>query len=465
MFFVFYLLSLSFSRLNKVSQPQFNQALSEKGCSFVLFSSLHCQSCKKILNVLEPVKTRFKDSINIFYLESEECQEIYKKFNIQFAPQLAIFRGTKLITFYCGEWNANPISDFLKSQIQAKVEHLNTTFDVFDFQNLNPASLIFSSPKMIDNAKDMLKKYGGAFHIGIVQDQKVADELELPPVLFSRPYGELSLSFDSINEEKMDQLVRSPFIHIANSEVVGITPTLFTFLALVDDHDPLHVTEAITRMKLAKDEFGDNISYQFCDFITCADTVRQLGLISYQNPCYVIHEKLMDRIRIEPFRKIPNKPEEVLDWLKFQVKGIEIPKSKEEIPIPRLYAGDFITKVLDPKLDVILLVAAPGMQLYEESATNFRILMQLFKNIKTVKFYEFNRYTEHVQGLEIQDSDKPILSIWPASPEPRGNTFGAYLSLPIIIENLLKLITTQIDDDQLTEMTETLKEILQNQTK
>jgi hypothetical protein len=69
--------------------------------------------------------------------------------------------------------------------------------------------------------------------------------------------------------------------------------------------------------------------------------------------------------------------------------------------------------------------------------------------VPTVKFYRLNIMTEIVPGLEIQSSDKPLLSIWPATKEPPGSTFGAYLSILLVLDNLLQLIATQVADAQL----------------
>ena len=268
------------------------------------------------------------------------------------------------------------------------------------------------------------------------------------------------MNISDLEDYDLLNLSHSPFKHIKNSEFLGTVNTQYSFLALVDEHDPVHVYDSIARMKLAHSYFGSNISYMYCDFFVCENVVRQLGLVSFLNPCNVVMKKEQNgRQSVEPFRKLVNKPEDVLNWLKFQILNIEMPQEKEEIRIPRLYADDFIPKALDPKIDAILLVAATGMNMYDESISNFRILMQVFKDIKTVKFYEFNRFTEHVQGLEIPQSDKPLLSIWPASKEPRGSSFGGYLSVQLTFENLLKLIQTPIPQEKIDEMAKHLNQL------
>ncbi|OHT11753.1 hypothetical protein TRFO_18737 [Tritrichomonas foetus] len=460
---IFLLLSLISCKANKATTRNFAQYLTKRPFSFVLFTSQKCQPCKRVQNLLDTMSTKYRDDINFIFVENEDSQQLFVKYKIDFIPQIDIFRGNNFIKFYDHEWNQNGMSAFIRSLLDEDISYLNNTFSIFDFQNQGPANLIISSPELANKADGLFMNYGGAFHIGVVDNQEIAKSLQLPPALFTRPYGEMSLPIDSFDDVDLLNLSKSPFEHLHNSETVGNSATEFTFMALIDERDPLHIADTIKRMQLAREFFGENLSFQFCDFFTCTNVVQQLGLISFMNPCYLIHQKAGTRVRLEPFRKMANSPEDVLNWLKFQVLGIEMPKEKEEIKIPRLYAHDFIPMALDPHHDVILLVAATGMQLYDESVNNFRILMTLFKHIKTVKFYEFNRFTEHVQGLELPQSDKPLLSIWPATSEPRGSSFGAYLSIPVILENLLKLITTEIDEYTLQDMTETLQEILKEQ--
>lgn len=131
----------------------------------------------------------------------------------------------------------------------------------------------------------------------------------------------------------------------------------------------------------------------------------------------------------------------------------------DEIQVPMLYAADFIPKVADPNNDVILFIAEKGMSKYELSIESFKMLIKVFHSIKTVKFYEFNMYKEYVPGLNIPWSDEPLISVWSALKEPKGNSFNGYLSPMVIFENLLKLIKSKISVEKKIEMTRYLSEL------
>ena len=166
--------------------------------------------------------------------------------------------------------------------------------------------------------------------------------------------------------------------------------------------------------------------------------------------------------KFEVFKNPLNIPKDVLDWLKFHIEGIELPKDKDSFEIPKLHASQFSQKVLDPKLDVILLVGTPQMQLYKESRKNFHMLIELFKDYKTIQFYEFNPSTEHIPGLDFPVSGAPQISVWPAKDQRSGSLFQAYISMDVIIQNLLRLIVTKISNEDMTSLNERLQN-LQNE--
>lgn len=462
---LFFLLSLISSKTSKATARDFPKFLAKSPISLTLFTSVNCQPCKRIQTFLDKLSTKYHDGINFLYVDMQESQPIFNKYNIQFIPQIALFRNSSLLKFYEGQWSYESIEKYVGNLLNESIEFLNDSFSVFNFINKEPSSLLLTK-KLSSQADSLYSQYGGAFHVGVVENDELSTQLNLPPALFSIPHNELSLPIDDLDDYDLLNLSHSPFTHLKNSEFLGTVPTQYTYLALVDEHDPSHVHDSIIRMKLAHSFFGSNISYIYCDFFVCENVVRQLGLVSFLNPCNVVMKRdKSGRQIVEPFRKLVNKPDDVLNWLKFQILNIQMPKEKEEVIIPRLYADDFIPKALDPKIDAILLVAATGMNMYDESISNFKILIQVFKDIPTVKFYEFNRFTEHVQGLEIPQSDKPLLSIWPASKEPRGSSFGGYLSLQLTFENLLKLIQTPIPQEKIEEMTKQLNKFAQERQK
>lgn len=457
---LFLFLSFIYSKTLRSTNTDFHKYLKMRPFTIALFTSTGCQPCRKIQSIMDSLSIQYRDAINFLFVDLNESPKVFQKYNIQYVPQVAVFRESTLIKFYRDAWNQFTFEKFITELVDANIQFINNSFSLFSFLNQEPANLLLTT-NLTDKGDAVFMKYGGAFNIGILEDDSLAKELKLPPALFTLPHGEMELPITDFDEYDLANLSRSPFDHIHNQEFAGTSPTQFIFMALVDENDPLHMNDAIIRMKTAFSVFGHNITYQYCDFFTCTHLVERLGLINFMNPCYVIYKREgMNQHRLEPFRKLSNTPDDVLAWLKYEILGIEMPKEKVEIQIPRLYADEFIPKALDPSIDAILLVAATGMQLYDESVENFRKLMILFKDIPTVKFWEFNRFTEHVQGLEIPKSDKPLLSVWPATKPPRGSSFGGYLSLQLTFESLLKLINTQIPQEKLEEMTQVLAKLM-----
>jgi hypothetical protein len=139
-----------------------------------------------------------------------------------------------------------------------------------------------------------------------------------------------------------------------------------------------------------------------------------------------------------------------------------MPHQKDIPTIPKLRPKQFIAIALYPKIDVILLAGKPDMPYDNEAEHNVRMLIKCFKNIPSVKFYELNIATEKVPGLDIPKSEKPLLSIWPATEEPMGLTFGAHLSIPLVIDKMLHLIAIHMSDVELEQMAQRIN-VLQEQ--
>lgn len=146
------------------------------------------------------------------------------------------------------------------------------------------------------------------------------------------------------------------------------------------------------------------------------------------------------------------------DFLDEPVLGIK--KEEPASGIPTLYARNFMSVALDPKRDVILLVAVPGMPGYAESQEMVRKLMTVFKPFRTIEFYEFNPRTQMVPGLQIPKSDKPTLSIWPAHTESSGASFSATISLKAAFENLMRMIKTKITPARLRDLDQRVAELM-----
>lgn len=188
--------------------------------------------------------------------------------------------------------------------------------------------------------------------------------------------------------------------------------------------------------------------------------------MSFKAPVFCLHEKQGGRYGIQVMPKVGSGVQEIIDWANFLLYGIQPPKKEHAIPIPRLIAHEFMQKALNPKRDAVLLLAAPKMQLYEESQNTVRCLIEAFAacGVETVDFYEYNTITERVQGLELPKSDKPQLSIWPASETPGGSAFAGFLDPKMTFETLIQVLAT-VSREQIMAISEKIDEIMQRTAK
>jgi hypothetical protein len=303
----------------------------------------------------------------------------------------------------------------------------------------------------------LLSNYSGVIEIGLVENIDIIQNLSLQPYTFSRPEEELVLAVPSLSDLNLDKLLFTPFVHTNNTELFCVNSAPFCLQVVLDARDPIQLKHTFDRLQLVHDVFGDNLSLHYCDWFTCPDVVDAVGLATFLNPLFVL--RAVDHY--EPFRKRSLDTAEVSNWLRKVILHETLPGEKDQPPIPRLTADSFISIALNPDIDVVLLVGTPDMPFYEESEQNMRMLIECFQDFPTVQFYEFNIKTERLPGLEMPESDKPLLSVWPATKDSRGSTFGAYLSIPIVLDNLLKLIVTQVSDPELEVMAGRIQRILE----
>ncbi|KAH0786960.1 hypothetical protein GPJ56_008958 [Histomonas meleagridis] len=413
---------------------------------------------------MDELSTKFNCKVGMIYVDIGEATEIVAKYRIEYSPQIVVFRHDKLIKKYYGQWTASSISRFCDRLISSDITYLNSTFDVFKFQHRSPANLILSS-NMVQQADKILYNYGGAFHIGVITNDTLSEQLGLPPAIFTRPKESFSREVTNLNTEDLVYLSTSPYVHIKNQELVGSATIPNTLLALVDEKDPIHLHDVIVRMQAARDYFVGNLSFQYCDFNTCSQITQQIGLANSLNPIFLINIKYPNGQQIfEPFRKVLNTPNDLLTWLKLKIQNIEEDEEDsdvdDDIIIPKLRANEFMQKALDENVDAVLFVADSKMKMYNEAKRNMWITMKTFEDIKTVKFFEFNPYTENVPGLSIPESDMPQVSIWPATKEYNGRSFTACISAQEIMDNLLKWIKTKVDSKTANKMLRKMEKLL-----
>jgi hypothetical protein len=392
-------------------------------------------------------------------IDADASPELLKTADVSFAPTIFIYRQGKRIMRYSGDWSPGALSELCKMITNDDLHTLTDSFSVFEFQHRNPANIILSSPEFVKKADGLLHTFGGVLQIGVVEDDRLPKALGLPGAALSRPIDSFTINLTDVEESTIRSYLAPRYEHIHCTELFGLTETVNTFLALVKEDDPLMVFDSVSRFEALREVFGANMSFQYCDFFKCQALVNQFKPISLIWPLYVLHCKQGFQQRVEVYPRFDSTVADIVNWAKFQILGIAPPDAGTGPAIPRITAHEFIPVVLDPKRDVVLLVASPRMQLYDVSAENFRRLMKIFEDVSEVAFFEFNPLTEHVKGLEMPKSENPQLSIWPASPEQHGAAFQAHLDIGIIFKNLLQLIKTKPSQEKLAKMEDKLAKL------
>jgi hypothetical protein len=410
---------------------------------------------------MDTLSSQFAEAIGMVLVDAEVSPDIFSQHQIAFAPTIALFRHGKLRLRYFGEWTIGGLTEFCESVTDYDLVPLNDSFSVFEFQRRGPSNIVLSSPPFIAKADALLHKFGGVVQVAILENRQLKETLGMADAVFTRPGDFYTASLNDVDEDTLEALLQSKFQHIYTGDLFGVTPTADTIAALIDERDPLMVYDVVSRFTALRDVFAGNVSFQICDFFKCPNVVQQIKLIGFASPLYIHHAKQGGRFRLDPLQRMFATADEVVNWAKFQILGVSPPPEPHAVVIPRLMAHEFIQLVLDPKKEVVLFVAAPRMPLYEESAESVKKLMKVFEGTPEVRFYEFNPITEHVKGLEMPKSDKPQLSIWPASKEPNGSAFAAYLDVGVIFENLLKLFVTKFSEEKLAALSKRFQEVSQ----
>jgi thiol-disulfide isomerase/thioredoxin len=447
--FLFAILPSIGSRVVRATTKTFHKAVSKKSQTLVLFSSTKCAACKRLSTTMDSLSRRFLNMVGMVTVDVDNNPDLVKTYDVSLAPTIALFRPGKPRLRYYGEWTEPALIDFCESVSHDEIVVLNDSFSLVEFRYRPPAN----------QPDGLLHKFGGIVHVGIVENPQLKAALNLSSAIYTRLGDFYTSNLTSVDEDTIEHLLQSRFHHIHSGEYFGVGPASETIAALIDERDSLMVYDVITRFRAIRDVFGNNVNFQLCNFFKCANIVDQLKLVSFMCPLYVRHSKQGGRYKIEPYPRMNPTVDDIVNWAKFQIMGIALPQEPHTTNIPRVLAPDFISLVLDSTKDIILFVASPRMPQYEESAEIFKQLMSVLEDVPEVKFYKFNPITEHVKGLKMPKSDKPQLSIWPATSEPRGSAFHACLDINVVFENLVKLVETEFSEAKLAELAERLGQL------
>lgn len=433
--------------------------LSKTSFSLVLFQISHSPQCSKILTAFDRLCTRYDSKISMIAVDVSVSKDIVAKYSVQDAPSIGIFAGNRLVDFYTGGVTEVEISKFCDDLLSTKVTLIHNIFEFFRFQESKaPSSIVFSPAVSLDSAEAVMKTFIGIAHVGLITNENDATTLGIEFGQIYRPVDGMKFNISEINTDQISELISPLIQQINNPDTFGISKSPHTLVAVLDERDPLQKWETQKLFLSLREIYKSNISYQFCDFYRSPSINKQLGIQNYGNPMYVLVTRTEAKPKMTLFAHPSPSVSDFQDFLDEPVLGIK--KDEPASGIPVLYARNFMSVALDPKRDVILLVAVPGMPGYTEAQAMVRNLISIFKPFRTIEFYEFNPRTQMVPGLQIPASDKPSLSIWPAHTESSGASFPATVTLKAAFENLMRLIKTRITPDRLRDLNQKVAELM-----
>jgi thioredoxin 1 len=449
------LLSLAAARIVRATSKTFQRAISKDPLAIVLFSSgKRCPVCKKIAGVLDQISGAYVDAISMIVVDADMSADLLAPARVEFVPTILLYRQGQQRMRYYGGLSAEALTEFCESVVNDELVTLADSFSVFEFQHRAPANLILSDPTFTERADALVHSFGGALHVGILEDQRLREALNLSAAFFSRPCDLFSADLANITWRTIQDLLAPEYEHIGADDLAGLTQTPETILVLLDEQDPGMVFEAIHFFRAVRDDFKSNVSFQYCDFFTCQTVARQVQARAFTAPLYVRHLKQGPRQRLDPYPHVRPTVSDLVAWAKFQIMGVAQPQAPNAAAVPWITARDFLPVVLDPTRDVVLLVGAPQMELYDACLAMFEGLIRVFDGVPGIAFFQFNPLTEHVRGLGIPKSRNPQISIWPASRNQAGSAFPASAGFELVYENVLKLIALKPTARQLAAMAE-----------
>ena len=441
--------------LAKATSVNIESVFKKAPATIVVFerSGKKCVDCPKVNSAVERAAKGHVKAVQAVRVDTDEATDLAARYNIRFVPQILLFRQGELKRVYMDEFSEDAIGKFVSKVVDAKVKLLNNSFDVFEFQNARPMNVILAGAAYRDKAQRLLSRYGGVLEIGLVEDNEVVRELGLSAVTFTRPDEKFVQGYPTFDDQEINKLLFPRFVHVNNTNMFGLSLKPVCLTALLDTRDPLQVQQMMVQFREAHKAVGDEIGYQYCDFFTCKQFADAVKLDQVTAPFYILQRAGAER-PLRPLKKWIRKPNDVALWLREELYGEKQVVQDVDNGIEKLRAADFQQKVLNPKIDAIMFVASPDMDGYQEALANAQLLVKLFADIPTVKIYELDQQREYIEGLQIPGDGRPVFSVWKASEEPSGSAFSAELQIPIILDGLLQIITTEISDEKLEKMVE-----------
>lgn len=473
------------------NSKSFDKLISQNPYSLVLFKTSGCGECKQLLSILDKITDKYEGKISMIIVDAEVSADIAKNYSVADIPSIAVFGSGRFIRFYQGEWNEIKITEFCDNLLSQKPDLLEDIFDVYNFQTKLPANLVVFDPNQISIGESLLRQFAGRLNIGIIKNESIKHNIEISShfgkdddeqnespsngvALLTRPSDGFSKIVDSLDFEYLEKIVNPIIVRIENQESFGKSPrSNHTIVAYVDERDPLQLYDIQNLFHSISKVYDENqLSYQYCDFYRCTNTAKQLGITNYGNPVFVLsskpesNNKKSNNDQYQLYADPSPSSDEFLDWLSTYLNPDQSTSSSanKQKNIPELFARNFVQVALDPKIDVIILLTAPGMQKSKEAYENMLNLMDIFRPFKKhIQFYQFNPNSQHIPGLQFPRSDVPQISVWASEGGQNGATFSAVMPFKSLINNMMQLIKTKISPAHIRDITSRAQEISDKQ--
>jgi hypothetical protein len=455
---LFVFLSLVRSKVVRATAASFTKAVSRSPIALVAFSRKNVGAGKRISGIFDSLSANYAHVIEMILVDLDTDSDLLFSSGVEFGPTIAVFVRGKFRALYTGDWAPGPLTEYCNILANDEIVELTDSFSVFEFQHKPPLNLMITDESLLPAAQKLQPLFAGLLRVAVLKNSEIA--LNYSGAILTNPFELHTENLNTLNESLIQNALTTKVQHVSSAELIGMTGTYETIVALVDERDPLMIFETMVRFRAISEAFGKRVSFQVIDFFNSLPLIQQYRINSFDTPLYLRHSKTGNRYVLEPYLKFGPSGADLVKWLSDQIAGVTPAPEKPVQGVPRLNAYNFIPSVLDAKLDVILLVAAPRMPHYETAVETLRVLIELFKPIPQVKCYEFNPLTEHVTGLELPKSEEPQFSIWPASAEPNGRAFSAQVDLKFTIGAILQIIKTPITEEQQRVMQEKVNELV-----
>ena len=457
-------ISLIGARTQMANDKSFSKIIQERPFSLVLFTKSRCSSCKKILNIMDQITDKYSQKISMVMVDIDDSEALASNYSITNVPIIGLFNHEHLLKIYKGELNEKMIIKICEDETQfsTNVIYLNSTFDVFEFQENNPPVnliIVNSSKNHISTSQEIVQHLSGITAIGIISNQEIANVLNLPVARLYHPLENLTFDYLSLNYSEILRNINQHFKLIEQQEDFGVSHLKNSVTALIDSHDPLHWVRVQELFSIAP-EYPE-ISFNVCDFYVCSKAVSELGISNFGFPFYSLSS--IKKSRPILLRNSSPSLSDFRIWLDEKVRGIIPNQTVNGLPV--LYARNFIKICLDPSKDVILLIGDPLLPDWKDSLKIFKKLMKLFQGYPSIHFYEFDPKIQKVPGLQLPSEDYTLISVWAARREPNAQTFKATLPFPLVFENIMRLIETKISPQDMQTLTENVKKVYEQMQK